>query len=182
VPTSWTRCVWSGDPPLRNNNDAGTQHCGAYCLKPGSIRKSLNSVRGEALDRKLAEDLGPGEVWICTDPPKRQSGRSPKSKARVQSISAANREHQMVILDAVAISYQSGWRRIMHLWRWACSGYYKNQALTPKVFRKSVLRRHEWSLYRTGDRPATLRMSASNCSDGPITKSNARFSASNWRC
>ena len=136
---------------------------------------------GEALDQKLAEDLGPGEVWNMYGPTEttiwslaQKQGAGPIDFGRP----IANT--QMVILVAWARLRQS-----------ACRENYASRARglpgditrikrsPPKAFRKiRFAETRKNAFIAPVIAPAILRMSASNCSDGPTPKSNCAVSAS----
>ncbi len=114
---------------------------------------------GEALDQKLAEDLGPGEVWNMYGPTEttiwslaQKQGAGPIDFGRP----IANT--QMVILDGMGKIAPIGVRGELCIsGAGLARGYYKNQALAAQSFPQNPFCGDtKERLYRTGDRARYL--------------------------
>jgi amino acid adenylation domain-containing protein len=129
-------------------------------LETGLDPKGLKILcGGEALDQKLAEDLGPGEVWNMYGP----TETTIWSLAQRQGVGPIDfgrpiANTQMIILDAVGNTAPIGVPGELCIsGAGLARGYYKNQALTAQSFPQNPFcGGTKERLYRTGDRARYL--------------------------
>jgi len=124
-------------------------------LESGLDPKELKILcGGEALDRKLAGDLGTGDVWNMYGP----TETTIWSLAQKQGSGSIDfgrpiANTQMIILDAAGNTAPIGVAgELCILGAGLARGYYKNQELTAQSFRQHSLGGTKERIYRTGDR------------------------------
>ncbi|MGA3341230.1 MAG: amino acid adenylation domain-containing protein, partial [Methylocella sp.] len=129
-------------------------------LETGLDPKELKILcGGEALDRKLAEDLGPGEVWNMYGPTETTIwSLAQKQGAGPIDFGQPIANTQMVILDAAGNTVPIGVAGELCIsGAGLARGYYKNQALTSQSFPQNrFCGGTNGRLYRTGDRARYL--------------------------